>query len=113
MSEPFSRELPCELTDVELLTHSKDLAKLNQDLVEKETRKKEVASDYAAQLSAITSTIQVESRKVATGIEYRFVECQWVPNFTEDINELFRLDTGEIIETRAITQQDRQAELEI
>ena len=58
----IKRELPCKLTDGEMLNYSKLLAKEGEDKVEAENRKRDTASEYTAVINGHTTTIAILSR---------------------------------------------------
>lgn len=45
------------------------------------------------------------------GTESREVTCEWVPVFAQNVLRLCRADTGEIVEERAMTAEDRQGQM--
>ena len=103
--------LPCILSDNELIVRSKELAKANEDLSTVEDRKKDMMADFTAQQKKIEANINVLSRTVSQGKEYRNVKCKLVLDYTIGKKELIRLDTFEIIRTEQLSQSDRQSEI--
>lgn len=101
--------LPCILSDNELIVRSKELAKANEDLSTVEDRKKDMMADFTAQQKKIEANINVLSRTVSQGKEYRNVKCKLVLDFTIGKKEIIRLDTFEIIRTEQLSQSDRQS----
>lgn len=100
--------LPCVLTEQEILTYSRELAKQNQDLAATEDRKKNVMADITAQVKKLEADININARKISTGEEYRNVKCIWEFNYTRGFKKLIRLDTYETLKQKEIDQRDRQ-----
>jgi hypothetical protein len=100
--------LPCILTDTELLSKSRELAKANEDLVAVEARKKDVDADLKAQVTKIEANIGVLSRSISQGKEWRNVKCKMVFDYTKGIKQLIRQDTMEIIKSDFLSQSERQ-----
>lgn len=103
-----SRSLPVMLTDSEVLRFSSALAKESLDLAETDAEKKEVAADFKAKATRHEATIGELSRKISTRREYRDVECIWEFYWDEGKKILCRTDTGEEIDSRPITEYERQ-----
>ncbi len=111
MQEYITRELKYELTQDELLSYSRQLAKNQQDKGEAESGKKSVVADYNDKIARLNSEIQILSRKVANGYEHRPIKCRWQYHWENGKKVLLRLDTGEIVEAAEITPEERQQEL--
>lgn len=110
-SEPFKKDLPCELTEVEILDYSRTLARLTQDLEQMETRKKSAMAQFNDDIARIKSELSSIARKIGNGEEMRQVECQWAYTWALGIKRLLRQDTKEVIRQELVTQEDRQKRL--
>lgn len=113
MNGIFRNELECNLTDKEVATYSGELARLTQEQSELEDRKKEVSANYKARIDACISQMRVIARKVSTRKEMRDVDVRWNFDFMANCKVLERLDTLEIIDTRALTENERQMCLDL
>ena len=113
MQKDITRDLKCELTQEELLIYSRQLAKNQQDKNEADSGKKSVVADYNDQIMRLNAEIQILSRKVANSYEHRLIACQWQYHWENNTKDLLRTDTFEIVETTAITAEERQQELNI
>lgn len=111
--EIITKTLLVKLTEKELLEFSDKLASLNQDLTQTDLEKKEISADYSAKEKSLQSNIASTSRIIVNKEEYRKIDCQWVFNNKKNIKNLKRLDTNEIIDTKDITDEDRQGKLNI
>jgi len=105
------RELPCKLTEREILSFSRELAKLNQDRAECDARKKVMTAEYGEKLKRFDADIALTSNKIASGIEHRSVECVWEFDFSADRKYLYRSDTGEKVGEDFITDEEREQQL--
>lgn len=107
----FKRELECELTDDDLLIKLSELtSKLTEkDSVEQEL--KEVSAGYKGRIKTLDREIHSLTRVVTKRQEARPVECRELFNFDGYVVQIMRLDTEEIIETRTMTQRERQQSL--
>ncbi len=106
------RHLPVRLTNEELLEISKELAKDSQDVQELDNKKKEVNADFTAQMNRMKSCIEIASRKISTGEEYRDIKCSVEINVKEMKKTIIRTDTGKTIKEEKLTTEDLQLELD-
>ena len=120
ISDAVSREaviieekLAVRLTDAEVLEFSRRAAQAYQKLVQANLEKKMAMSDYKAQVEEIQVNISYLQGIVASGIEYREVQCEKVMHTHLGEVTITRLDTGHLIETRPMTPKERQMSLEL
>lgn len=105
--ETVVRELPCELTDAELLERGDSMAacEVAVDELKSERRRLNAAireqSDRRADLAKI-----IESKT-----ETRDVPCTWQPDYELKRYDLVRSDTGAAIEQREMPEADLQMQL--
>jgi hypothetical protein len=107
-NEIFFQQLPVQLTEDEIKQRGKDLAKTHQDIVEVERHKKEINDDFKAKLSALVASACSLSRAISNGYEYREVECNWAYFWEKGEKHMVRIDTGEVVEIRKISEYERQ-----
>ncbi|KAF0218817.1 MAG: hypothetical protein FD174_2600 [Geobacteraceae bacterium] len=107
----FRRELPCILSREEKASYSDELARLTQEQAELKDRKKEITAEYKAKIDACTSQSRVIARKISTGKEMRDVECYWEFDYPRCVKSLIRADTFEPIETKTLTGEELQKQL--
>lgn len=106
--EEFTRELPCRLTEDEILAKGKNLAQYINEKNKVELEKSLSNQGYKTQLEVITKFIHDTSRDMRNGTEDRRVKCQWRYDFHESVKELVRNDTMEVIDRAKLTDDDRQ-----
>ena len=71
-----------------------------------------------ADRSKLTRAIKEQEKRrnelghiLESGIEHRDLRCSWVAVYNKNVWELKRPDTHEIVDTRAMTAEDRQEDL--
>ena len=111
MNDILTKEVKCLLTQEELLDYSKQLAKNQQDKYEAESHKKSVVADCNDKIARLDSEMHALSRKINSGYEYRMTKCQYVFDWERLTKTLIRIDTGEIVDIRPVTDEDKQQSL--
>lgn len=109
----LTRNLKCILTEDETRLYGMDLARSNASKDESEERKKEVDAQLKAEIESHSTRALNLARKINNGYEYRDVECVTDLNFTKNSATVTRLDTGEVVEKRAMTDDERQTGLDL
>jgi ribosome modulation factor len=104
----FTRELECELSDSDLLAKLTELTtKLTQkDAVEQEL--KEVSAGYKGRIKTLDREVHQLTRVVTKRCEEREVECEERFNYAARQAQIVRLDTFDVVESRAMTQRETQ-----
>ncbi len=111
--EYIKRDLPVTLIEVEILDKARELAKLQQDKVSAEEQAKGAAATYKDKIAGAQANINILSRDISNGYEYRFVDCYWENDYTSRMKTLFRTDTGESIKTETISPSEMQKEMDL
>lgn len=104
-----TRHLPVVLSDHERLKIGDDLGRTTQTLQAAERRKKEVTSQLTADIETHKSTLVRLGTLLANGYEERPVTCDMTIDRLGDRVTVVRKDTGEIVECRTLTNDERQA----
>ena len=99
------------LTDEEKALLSIDMARAIEDLHGAEDELKAIKSDFKSRIDGYQSNINTAARKVSSGYEMRYVECEKVPMVESRTWTIYRLDTGEKVKDVRMTQEDLQAVL--
>lgn len=105
------RVLPVRLREEEIDERGRRLAGLVEEHRNIEQAKKDADANFNSDLKRTDSQISVLSRQVHTGTEDREVECIWEPNYGRGFAELRRADTMAVIETRGLTDEEKQKQL--
>ncbi len=119
------RLLSVVLNDAELKSASTQLARTIPDIMELEAQAKSAADTLKAKIKAIECQQTILSNVIRDGCEDRQVDCVWVYEcagvdgatseriYHPEKKSLFRKDTGEFVECRDITNDERQMALPI
>ena len=102
------RELSCGLTRDQLDIYRDQLADQTARKIELEAEKSRLSKDYGARIAEMETSNAVISRKISNRSEMRPVECRWSFNWQLGLKYLTRIDTGEVIDTKVITESDSQ-----
>lgn len=106
----FKRSLKVELTPAEVREAADLMANTVQVKAELLNDKKSINDEFKAKISAADATIVEASNKVRNKYEYRDVNCESVLYFKKNQFVVARLDTGDIIEDRAMTPTERESQ---
>lgn len=101
-----TRQLPVTVSGLELQKFSDELAAKGIRREELEAAKKDKAAEFKELIEDCASRMRHLQQVVNSREEVRSVECQWVE--AQDLTmDLIRLDTGVIVESRPMTEQER------
>lgn len=107
-----TRNLPCQLTNAELLDRADQLSVVVQETNAEEGRQ----TDVKAQMKAKLTELDARKTRLAITIgrkeEYRDVEVELMGDVQSGTVTVYRQDTSEAIETRPMSEQERQATLQ-
>lgn len=118
------RSLPVKLSDLELRERADELAGAQIRLSEIEDEKKSAVSQYKASIDSKQGEIARLSHVIRDRSEQRNIKCEWrfeqsgfdatgQPVWHPEQKTLVRVDTGESVEVRAITDEERQLKLDL
>lgn len=109
--EIVTRVLPVELNDKEIQERGEKLAEIEQQL---QGTREDAAAD-AARFRERKKSLNEQIAKLATqindGKESRQVECELRPDYRRNLMEIVRTDLDEVVDSRALTAEERQLEL--
>jgi len=111
MAKTFTRTLPVLLTDRELLDRGEALALERFARNHCDADRKAAAAGFKEQLEVFEAEIDRLAGIVREKAEPRPVECKNVRDLDRGVIEVTRLDTGEIVESRVMTEQERQVRM--
>ena len=103
--------LGCRLTDDELQAAGNDLAKVVQDIAGEADRQGEIKAQMKARLMELTAKQTVLAIMVSRREEHRDVEVTIATCYDDGVEIRTRTDTGEVISTRALRDDERQPRL--
>jgi len=106
------RSLKYEFNDTELQDLARKALEKTRDIDELEDEKKSVMSEYKNKIDRATAELNVKRRKYLDGFEVRQVECRVERDYDREVIRYVRIDTGEELEGRTMTAQERQMRLD-
>jgi hypothetical protein len=109
--EKFSTSARCALTPKELETRSDRVANLVGDIAQKEDDKKAAAKHAQSEIDLLTAELMTLSNEVRTRATYRMVEHERRFIYAEAVVRESRLDTGDLLSTRKMTEREMQLDL--
>lgn len=106
-----TKHLKCLLSDHEIRTMGQDLARSNAQKDEAEERKKAVDAQLKSEIESHATRSLSLARTINNGYQYKDVDCAMRFDYLTNTVTTVRTDTGEVIESRAMTTEERQVEL--
>lgn len=100
------RMMNVPMPDAFLNERRTQLAFLYQQSLEVREEKKDADSDFNARLKSLDEQMQAIARILKTPHTYEKIACEWKLIENENARGLYRLDTGELLERAALTQED-------
>ena len=110
-TENKERWLPVKLTNYELLDKARSMSNLYNERDALELQKSAAAKEFGEKIKNIEGEIAKLAQCVSSGFEHRSVTCEERLNFAIGEFRVTRLDTGEVLDARALTPNERQKKL--
>lgn len=107
----FTRILPCELSDIELIAKGEDLAAELTALEEAEAEAKADAQKHKETQAGIKDKIRKLRKAIEERSEDREVPCEERIVRERGVAQVYRLDTGEMVSERKLELDDVQADI--
>lgn len=107
------QQLYVHLTQDEFNVRSDELAKITQDINLLDEERKVAVKRYRERISEMTVERDLLANVVSEHREKRSVECHWEENWGRKTMELYRQDTGEMVNSRDMTAEERQGVLKL
>ncbi|MCK9556291.1 hypothetical protein M0R36_10870 [bacterium] len=107
-SKKITKALKYFFTEEELRSIARQMAEQVLAVEDAEENKKTVTAQLAAEVKAAVSVLRETSQKHRAGFEYRPTECKEENDYKRGMVVITRLDTGEIVNERAMTVEERQ-----
>jgi hypothetical protein len=103
--------LPCELRPDELHAYATEAARLDEEIFQERESQAARSKASKALLDTLSQERSTSLRKIRTRRDDRRVACHVIHDFAENSVKTIRLDTGEEVASRAMTYEERQAQL--
>lgn len=107
------RALPVKLTDEQIQKCGEKLAEMEIDLQSTRELAAAAATKYRERKKALAESIATVSQQINDGQEQRPATCELRPDYKRNTMEVVRTDSNEVVETRALTLDERQDELDL
>lgn len=104
----YTKSLPVKLTQEELLSKSGELAGTVQDYATEERRQADVKAQLKARLTELDARRTQLAFVVARQEEERDVRCDVIADLNSLVANITRVDTGEVVQSRPLTDAERQ-----
>ena len=105
------RNLEVKLTDDELREKAAEVAAKRKQVNELKAAKKSNAAALKTQIDAIDAEIDHGCSVLREKVEARSVECKWIRDEGRKMMICVRIDTGAQVDSRQMSDKERQAEL--
>jgi len=110
---PHEESCKCELTEEEIREASDALARKFVEIENAEAEKKEVASQFKADIDRLKNAARELAAKVRNKYEYRKTDCVDVFDFSKNEVRTYRVDTAQELRKRTMTVKEKQRELDV
>lgn len=110
--EKFSQNLKVTLTAQEIAQRADRAANLVAMIEEKDAEQKAAAKHAKGEIDQLAAELASLSNEVRTRATYRQVECERRFIYTQGVVTETRLDTFDLLNTRKMTESEKQLELE-
>lgn len=108
-----NKELRYYFTDGDRLKMGDEMAKASEELEALEEEKADFAAKMKAKMGEAQGILKGTGRKIRMGFEMRMIECRMEKDFLTNTVRITRQDTGELVEERALTIEERQRFLDL
>lgn len=109
--ENFTRDLKVALSKEEVAERADRAAQLLADRDHEESELKAHASHVKSRIATMESEMRHLSGEVRTKCTYREVECERRFLYETSVVQEVRMDTGEVLSERAMTDREKQRDL--
>ncbi|MFA6605102.1 MAG: hypothetical protein WCS88_03850 [Patescibacteria group bacterium] len=111
MTTAIYRTLPVPLTAEEIKQHSEELVAELGNVDRLTDEKKSIASSIGERVKEAQAKVTRLAYEIRTKSARRPVECEWRFEYGRGVASLHRADTGEIVETRPMTEGEMNGTL--
>jgi hypothetical protein len=107
----MTRLLACKLTDRELMARGKDVAEEAARKRQVELQAKDSSAEYKAQIARHETAIDDLLKQIRSGEQFRDTTVELIRDYKRKCVTQTRMDTGELIDTRAMSAAELQMSL--
>lgn len=109
-TEEFTENLPCTLTQAEILERGKTTAECMEKIAKKQKELKSITETYKSEISQYESQAQFSAQEIRTGQTFRDVKCKRTFNYVDGKVIEHRLDTEAMIRERIMSNEETQVQ---
>lgn len=103
----------CMLTKEEKLDYGQAMADAQAERTALEGQLTSVKKEYQGKIDAATATAERLGGIIRSGYEFRTTDCEQVMNWSDKTVKVIRLDTGEVVSSRRMTEEEKQMPLDV
>ncbi len=111
MRRPVTRDLPVKLSDAEMAAVAREIGRLNAERQVMEANAKVANDQWKDRIRGVEARVADLATKAHEGQEARPTECQEEYDYRLGEVRVVRTDTGEKLEVRPMTSEERQPTL--
>ena len=104
-------DLPCRLTQDEIVQAGKDAQEAHRRIAEIDDRKRAITAQLKGEAEEQAGIMSQAFAKISSEVEYRPVECEEHIDYDLGTMTVVRTDTGEVVSARPLTVAERQTEI--
>ena len=108
-----ARSLRYDFTENEKTILAEEMARKITEAEDLIDQKKAVASEYTAGINLAQAEAQSKAKKLTSGFEMRQIDCEEILDYSKKKVMVIRLDTGEHVESRIMTNYELQQSLDL
>lgn len=101
-----------EFTDQDIAQKNVELNKMLTNLFEVEARKKDITSSLGTKIKGLLEEIKLIHEQIESGFEMRMATCEEIKNFEPGTVICIEIGTGNVIQERDMTDDERQMGIE-
>lgn len=113
MDEVYTKTLTVKLTADEIKAYGEELASLCDKIAEEEEDKRLANKNASDRIRGLQQKVTAITPRIQDGEEIRAVECDVDMDYDSYTVTISRQDTGEVVEVRPMTEEEKQPELEM
>lgn len=106
------RQCRAQLSTDERLAKGTAIANTLREIATVTEQKGELAKDFSARMKRLEERAEGLRRDIEDGCEERWIDCAEEQDFARNMFLVRRLDTGAIVDERAMEAHERQAEID-
>jgi len=103
--------LPCIFTEAEMKERSASLTRTTLEISRHEEEKKNLTASLTARIKGLKTEQSSLAKELDKGGELRTVKCEAIRDLERNLFLCVRTDTGEIIESRELKDDEKQGRL--